>query len=989
MLRSKPPLVFVHVVTFNHKCCVPIALDSVFAQCGFTLGKDLLVGVYDNNSTDGTLDILTERYADRVVLIKNSTNTGFAAAHNYGIDYALSRGADYVFILNPDVRLDENALENLVWELENDPRAGMSCPKLYRADSDLMPVQPLTFDAAGMFITPALRHLDRGSQETDRGQYNEPEYLFGASGAAVLLRKEFIQDVYLPVEGNAHSRQVFDEAFFSYREDADLAWRAQWLGWKCRYVPQAVGYHERKVLPERRDTLPDRLNQLGVQNRFLLQLNNFNFLANWNCILPGLIRNLIVLGAVVTIERSSLPALRNVWKGLPRALNARRLVQKRKRVSPLALNRFFSYAPYSEPALSKRLAATPIKSITVIVVNFNSGHRLGNCLTRLSQAVSRLGEQLAVKVLVVDNGSRDDSAKRVEPVFNAIENFEFITNEQNLGFSGAINLGAKHCPGDAFLVLNPDIEIPAKSISILMNDLDNYSSLGAVSPVLVDVEDNPQLGFTARSFPTLGSTLAELFYLHRLWPSNPWTSRLTLNDDEFVVRLLKGEAPIPTRPNESPEKPLLVDQPAGAAILIRRTAFDSISGFDEGFSPAWFEDVDFCKRLRDAGWLAAVSPAALALHEGGYSKDFIGESNFYRIWYKNLTRYFKKHLGRVEYITLRVALPIALLLRSLVSFLDGTFPGTGSKRVAQNKLNSAKTLLELGISSGIPDRVKSWGYGERANGKHDLPNGQGFAERVNQIKRAVLTTKGSPQYINSSSLLPPQAVLSGNGVNVQAQDWREYFSRQLTGRGLELGPLHRPMNTHEKMEIQYVDRMSVADLRMHYPELESLPLVEPDIIDDGGVLSTVEDGSFDFLVSAHLIEHLPNPILGLKNWCRVVRPGGYIYLVVPDKRMTFDKQRVRTNLEHIVLDYTEPSSARDFEHYLDYARWVDKKEGNRALKLARELKAKDYSIHYHVFLPEDVQALLLWFKENVRAIQIVEGPCQAPGSDEFHFLLKV
>ena len=98
---------------------------------------------------------------------------------------------------------------------------------------------------------------------------------------------------------------------------------------------------------------------------------------------------------------------------------------------------------------------------------------------------------------------------------------------------------------------------------------------------------------------------------------------------------------------------------------------------------------------------------------------------------------------------------------------------------------------------------------------------------------------------------------------------------------------------------------------------------------------------------------------------------------------------MRTTLGHIVLDYYEPSKERDFEHYLDYAIHVQKAQWDTMLPEAHRLADTDYSIHFHVFLPSDILNLLRWFAANVRPIEIVEGPCQAPGSDEFHFLVRL
>ncbi len=256
-----------------------------------------------------------------------------------------------------------------------------------------------------------------------------------------------------------------------------------------------------------------------------------------------------------------------------------------------------------------------------------------------------------------------------------------------------------------------------------------------------------------------------------------------------------------------------------------------------------------------------------------------------------------------------------------------------------------------------------------------------------------------------------------NVQRFEMKNWRKYFSNKLSGKGLEIGPLHRPMCKHDSMQVDYIDRYTVKELRAEYPELKELDLIEPDIIGDAEDLSVIKDQAYDFLISAHVIEHMKNPLQALKNWMRIIKPGGLIYLIAPDKRAIFDHPRSRTQLAHMILDYKEPSKLRDYEHYLDYAAHVHDKRGESTIEEANRLIETDYSIHYHVFTPADMLELLNWFSENVKKIEIVEGPvlspqinrstentffsakeldCNNPNkvevfaeSDEFHFLIKV
>jgi SAM-dependent methyltransferase len=232
----------------------------------------------------------------------------------------------------------------------------------------------------------------------------------------------------------------------------------------------------------------------------------------------------------------------------------------------------------------------------------------------------------------------------------------------------------------------------------------------------------------------------------------------------------------------------------------------------------------------------------------------------------------------------------------------------------------------------------------------------------------------------------PQADVADETLRQEYAPWREYFAAKLHGRGLEIGAHHRPLPTHAGTTITYLDYADVDTLKRTAPEI-SEPFAPVDIVDDAATLSTVPDASDDFVVAGHVIEHLRNPIAALGHWLRVVVPGGRVYLIVPDKRRTFDRPRVRTLLEHLILDYQAPSSERDFEHFLEYAVHVHRSSGEVAVDEARRLHATNFSIHFHTFLPKDLVALVQWMHAHVTPVSIVEGPVMSPHTDEFHLLL--
>src|SRR5437870_11134283 len=256
---SQNNLVSVTIVTYNSGRFIKRCLESVLAQ-RYPYREIIVV---DNNSTDGTIDIL-EQFEDRCTVVYNGENVGFAAAQNQAI--GISSG-DWVLTLNPDVLLLPNFIQALVDAGQIHPKIGTVCGKLLAMTATFdIPARPLV-DSTGIYFNPMLRHLDRGSQEIDNGHYLKHEYVFGATAAAALYRRKMIDDI-------SFDGEFFDPDFFVYREDADVAWRAQLFGWRCLYTPHARGYHVRKVLPGNRRALPANINMHSVKNRFLMRIKN-------------------------------------------------------------------------------------------------------------------------------------------------------------------------------------------------------------------------------------------------------------------------------------------------------------------------------------------------------------------------------------------------------------------------------------------------------------------------------------------------------------------------------------------------------------------------------------------------------------------------------------------------------------------------------------------------------------------------------------------
>ena len=203
-----------------------------------------------------------------------------------------------------------------------------------------MIAQPPLLDSTGIYFTPNLRHLDRGNRAVDLGQYDRPAYVIGGTGAACLYRATLIRDISIFGE-------FFDSDFFAYREDADVAWRAQLLGWQCLYTPDAVAWHIRTVTPENRRRLSAVVNRHSVKNRWLLRIKNATGSLYRRFWLAMTVRDMVVIGGCLLIEWKSLPAFWQVAKLWRRTWAKRREIMRRRRAGNVPVESWFSYEPVS------------------------------------------------------------------------------------------------------------------------------------------------------------------------------------------------------------------------------------------------------------------------------------------------------------------------------------------------------------------------------------------------------------------------------------------------------------------------------------------------------------------------------------------------------------------------------------------------------------------------------------------------------------------
>ncbi len=251
------------------------------------------------------------------------------------------------------------------------------------------------------------------------------------------------------------------------------------------------------------------------------------------------------------------------------------------------------------------------QQVAVIIVTFNSQAEIASCLESV--------RSLAAEVVVIDNASSDAT------VAIAVDlGFKVIANRSNRGFAAAVNQGVRATEAPYLLLLNPDAALQT-NVDALVRQC-SIPGVGAAGGRLVTADGKNQKGFNVRRFPSPLALFFETVLLNRVWPGNPVNWRYRCLDLDLA-------------------KPSEVDQPAGAFLMFTREICYKLGGFDEGFYPIWFEDVDFCKRVHDAGLRLFYCPDAIARHTGAHSIVQVPLGNRTEYWYGSLLRYSIQHFS--------------------------------------------------------------------------------------------------------------------------------------------------------------------------------------------------------------------------------------------------------------------------------------------------------------------------------------------------------
>jgi len=299
------------------------------------------------------------------------------------------------------------------------------------------------------------------------------------------------------------------------------------------------------------------------------------------------------------------------------------------------------------PALptARPRAATP--ELSIVIVTWNSERWIERCLRSLPAAC----EGLSYEVVVYDNASIDGTLRLLPD-----DTTRVIRSQQNDGFAAGTNRALAEARGRYIFLLNPDCDLDPRALTLLCEFLDHNPNAAAAAPLLVGEGGASQHEFQLRRLPTLRGLAAEALLLDKMFPRNRATAHYRYRDLDL-------------------SQPQRIEQPAAAALLVRRDVFDEIGGFDEQFSPAWFEDVDYCRRLDAAKKELFVVPAARARHVGGASLEHMPYARFIDLWYRNMWRYAHKWFSPGKAEALRWALIAGMILRcfaALAGFRNGS-----------------------------------------------------------------------------------------------------------------------------------------------------------------------------------------------------------------------------------------------------------------------------------------------------------------------------
>jgi hypothetical protein len=318
---------------------------------------------------------------------------------------------------------------------------------------------------------------------------------------------------------------------------------------------------------------------------------------------------------------------------------------------------------------------TTVPDVSVIIVSWNVAEMLLRCLDSLF-AGPGFDRANNFEVIVVDNASQDDTAARVRQAYPDVQ---LVVNQENRGFAAANNQGMALARGRYFLLLNPDAELVDDALARIVSFMDTHPRVGVVGPQLRYPDG--QLQSSRRRFPSLATALLESTPLQQVLPRNAVLHRYYVED----------------QPADETQE---VDWLVGACLMLRRQVVEQVGGLDEGYF-MYFEELDWCRRIRQAGWRIVYLPAATVIHHEGKSSSQVVPLRHIR-FQSSKVRYFTKHHGRWQGEFVRWFL---LSMYVWQSFVEGAKWLVGHKRpLRAARLGAYSQVIRSGLRRAAAER---------------------------------------------------------------------------------------------------------------------------------------------------------------------------------------------------------------------------------------------------------------------------------------------
>lgn len=286
--------------------------------------------------------------------------------------------------------------------------------------------------------------------------------------------------------------------------------------------------------------------------------------------------------------------------------------------------------------------------ISIIIVNWNVKDLLDKCLASLHNGTVAInqpqGNLPVIEIIVIDSDSHDDSIAMIRAKYPAVRLFP---QYENVGFTRGNNIGFREAQGRYLFLLNPDTEIIDSAIPTVFDYMEQHTDVGIIGTHTLNTDGTHQS--TRRRFPTLITGIFESTWLATYAPQSIDNHYKMLDTDDNAI--------------------LNVDWVQGSAMLVRREVYETLGGLDEGYV-MYSEEMDWCKRAKDAGWKVVYHGEALITHHSGKSSDQVGALKHIHFHTSKL-RYFRKYHGYSTYLLLRVVILLLFAWQMMLEAIKG------------------------------------------------------------------------------------------------------------------------------------------------------------------------------------------------------------------------------------------------------------------------------------------------------------------------------